>query len=110
MTTNYISIEHAYDDTYERKVTKPDETGTWRPTGETKTIVEHNIDAWYAVREPESYTWEDGEDEKRNSVSFPGWRISGSWEVTVSSVHDIEGLRKLLDALEAEIAKEATSA
>lgn len=80
--TNYIEVEHEYKDS--------DEDTNW--------------DIYYAVRpSADRYSYKrEGAEVVESTYSNP-WYVSGGHAVTVYNLDDIQGLRKLLDAIEVEI-------
>lgn len=97
MSKNYIEIEHEY-------------TTTSEPDGEGNVWVSDVVDVWYAVREnvgsysdrkvgPDGNVIKDFPDTVDDSNC---WNIH---KVHIHDVNDIAALRKLLDAIEAELSK-----
>lgn len=79
-----VVVRHEYETQY-----------TFR--GETRK--EFQNEAWWAIREPGSY--EVSGDGKNHSYTSSAYVIRG--DIHIYDPHDIAGLRKLLDAIEARL-------
>jgi hypothetical protein len=64
-----------------------------------ETCKEVQNEAWWAFREPRSY--EVSDDGKHYSYASSAYVIQG--DIHLYDIHDIAGLRKLLDAIEARL-------
>lgn len=87
---NYIEIVHEYDDS----------DTEWHS---------ESRDIWYAVRPttPSYRQWKQGEPEEDwsdHSLLHTSWSING--DISIYGKEDIAGLRKLLDAIEAQYEEE----
>lgn len=81
--TNYIEISHSYKD-------EDDDVE----------------DTYYAVcPTPYRYSYKAGDGEVRESNMSTSWDLMGGRPISIYHQDDIDGLRKLLDAVEAELKK-----
>lgn len=78
-----IVVRHEYD-------------AEWTDASGQKHLDRQN-DAFYAVRDPESYDLSDGNVHRWTSGAF---KIPDAY---IGDVHDVAGYRKLLDAVEARL-------
>lgn len=62
---------------------------------------EVEISVWHAVR-PSPSRWIEGDSSISTTMFENSWRLEGGLPIYIHSVEDINGLRKLLDALEKE--------
>jgi hypothetical protein len=91
-----IAIHHEYDE--------PGWKWDVNEFGTRKKVdtVDRNIDAWWAVMKPESTWWTEGE-EPRSFGPRAYTLLGGECSINIYDKEGLAGLRKLLDAIEADM-------